>query len=941
MDPLRIENFGGLVLTKDEKKGPFWTALKAANCDVQSGSIDVAYNIDTATAVAGAGAGAQKKVFNISGATFLEWTTAIQIAISPLADNSTKRIYFTGAGVPQVTDFALATTGAAPYPKRSYVLGLPVPPKLVSGVSTGGVAPVEDRGYTYTLVSPWGEESAPALPVLITSNATGASVDLEGVGAVTRVYASNGALPIGVTVNVTFVATAPSLILLTIPTAAYWKDFWVGDRIWLQAVGLATDPRQGSYTVMDVDVTTGRVWVQANIWSNAAPGIWWLWRTPPVNSFNVITATANTPAAGQVTVFLNTTNGLRVGENLKISSVLGLTDINATFPIVSVGTDIENPSVVIAKVTAQVYTGSGRAKRVEEHNTGEIGINNITFAAGIATVTVDSTAHIVAGAKVLIFSVNGAYQANGVRTVLAVTPTTFTIALAAMAGYANSGIVVFADTYPYTEVSISLVTSALVVGTTYRYTFTPTKAHDFVVGEFILGYDIGGAVEANNLMCVETTTATQITCLGGQPLTAYTAGGKLVRCQPQFRKRIYRTNQGNTGAEFQLVADIPGDRAHYFDVIESAALGAILESDTWIQPPTDMTSIVAHPHGFLAGASKNTLCPSVPFQPHAYPLGNQVALPSDIVAAGIFGTTIVAFTQEIPYLVGGYTPDQLTRRRMDVGERCTSARSVVSTGLGVFYRGTSGMFLIGSDSSDNVTKNFLPASSFVNAAQTPAAFWGNKIVWIDEGTQSGYVFDPVREDKGLTTFDVDFPVYDLHVSPIDGQLYASYLEAGVPKRAPLFKIVANPSKFTYWTQYIRFPVPLCVGALQIDWRWDQQSATLKDRENVVERNMRHRRRGAINQNAIDTIPIGGSAIEQVYSPDITPTVPSERFLKVKLIANPDRDDAVTLFDDFVVSTKPVRVANGVKADVFQVQLTGNAKVSAVTLAESIHELRGV
>jgi hypothetical protein len=290
--------------------------------------------------------------------------------------------------------------------------------------------------------------------------------------------------------------------------------------------------------------------------------------------------------------------------------------------------------------------------------------------------------------------------------------------------------------------------------------------------------------------------------------------------------------------------------------------------------------------------------------------------------------------------VTGVDPVNLTRVRQDVGEPCTSKRSVASTALGVSYRGTSGIYLIGFEGSENATKNYLPASTFLNSADTVTEFWGNKMVWIDASTRTGYIFDPVRAEKGLTTFALDFDVYDLHVSPVDGQLWASYTDAGVPKRAPLFKIVANPARFTYYTQHILLPKPISMGALQVDWDWATQSATMKEREDVIITNKRLRAGGfaAINDHAINGVAINGDELQALYSPNTT--VPTERYLKVTVIANPDSaDDRTVVFDDFVVDDEPVRMSGGIKSNVFQLQFVGNAKVTAATIADTVEELK--
>lgn len=58
---------------------------------------------------------------------WLAWTTDVDIAVVTSSDITDQRFYYTGDGVPKVSNYSLAFTGAAPYPATSYDLGLPLP----------------------------------------------------------------------------------------------------------------------------------------------------------------------------------------------------------------------------------------------------------------------------------------------------------------------------------------------------------------------------------------------------------------------------------------------------------------------------------------------------------------------------------------------------------------------------------------------------------------------------------------------------------------------------------------------------------------------------------------------------------------------------------------------------------------------------------------------
>ena len=67
---------------------------------------------------------------------WLAWLNDVDIAVPTTLDEEEQRIYYTGDGVPKVTDYSLAVTGAGPYPVASYDLGLPLPTTKPSASAT-------------------------------------------------------------------------------------------------------------------------------------------------------------------------------------------------------------------------------------------------------------------------------------------------------------------------------------------------------------------------------------------------------------------------------------------------------------------------------------------------------------------------------------------------------------------------------------------------------------------------------------------------------------------------------------------------------------------------------------------------------------------------------------------------------------------------------------
>lgn len=96
---------------------------------------------------------------------WLVWPDTVDVQRSPNSQDTHNRLYFTGDGEPRMTTYTAAISGAGPYPTGWYVLGVYIPQQLPTAVADGaGTGSIETRAYVYTLVTQFGEESAPSLP---------------------------------------------------------------------------------------------------------------------------------------------------------------------------------------------------------------------------------------------------------------------------------------------------------------------------------------------------------------------------------------------------------------------------------------------------------------------------------------------------------------------------------------------------------------------------------------------------------------------------------------------------------------------------------------------------------------------------------------------------------------------------------------------------------
>ena len=103
---------------------------------------------------------------------WLVWGDVVDVARSPVAQDTLGRFYFTGAGEPRMSTYADAITGTL-YPAAWYVLGVVSPATAPTIVVTGGGGTQEDRAYVYTFRTRYAEESGTSPATLLNGHQNG------------------------------------------------------------------------------------------------------------------------------------------------------------------------------------------------------------------------------------------------------------------------------------------------------------------------------------------------------------------------------------------------------------------------------------------------------------------------------------------------------------------------------------------------------------------------------------------------------------------------------------------------------------------------------------------------------------------------------------------------------------------------------------------------
>lgn len=230
-------------------------------------------------------------------------------------------------------------------------------------------------------------------------------------------------------------------------------------------------------------------------------------------------------------------------------------------------------------------------------------------------------------------------------------------------------------------------------------------------------------------------------------------------------KRVYRSNTGSELTEYQFVAEVPIATTSYDDVLSSAFLGELLPSETWIGPPDDnaslypagpMKGLIYIANGIMAGYSGRTVCLSVPYLPHAWPINYRYPLDEDIVGLGTTPNGLVALTTGRPVFLTGADPGSMTDVVIDFAEACINERSIVDMGSYILYASPDGLCAVENAQGEVISRNVISAKQWIDdfKAATYRAFRheGTYIaLWTSGGTHGGWVYDPRSEQSSFST----------------------------------------------------------------------------------------------------------------------------------------------------------------------------------------------
>lgn len=155
--------------------------------------------------------------------------------------------------------------------------------------------------------------------------------------------------------------------------------------------------------------------------------------------------------------------------------------------------------------------------------------------------------------------------------------------------------------------------------------------------------------------------------------------------------RLYRSNAGTDTAAFQFEAELPVTTAAYTGNVLGSALGEVLPTATWAEPPADLRGLVGMPNGIMAGFTGQTVAFCEPYVPYAWPVEYQVTTEYPIVGMAVFGQTLFVGTTGNPYFISGADSASMSAVKMESNQACASARSIAAVQGGVLFASPDGL----------------------------------------------------------------------------------------------------------------------------------------------------------------------------------------------------------------------------------------------------------
>lgn len=666
-----------------------------------------------------------------SALKWLSWTTSVDVVQLPTTGDTSQRFYYTGDGVPKVSDYVLATTGSEPYPVDYYELGLPLPTQVPTTSYTA---------FTTKTISTIAR-SADNVATITTSTAhglrTGALINVSGYGFKTGTYSQSGGTTIVVSITTHGLSNGDYVSLEFLSGNAFNNTFQV----------TYIDANSFSVESFVVDTTSGNVRLG-------------------VGDFNVSSVACTVTSPTSLT-YTNT------GPTLATTSLTG------SLSLAGGSTSQRNylytwvtpwgEESIGSSPSADIYVRDGENVTVTNLPTAKPSGKNFIRGINLYRLIPSASGSNFFKMKTLWFPNNlvSVRRLSNVATIKTLYPHNLVvgdklrISNCALASFdiATAKVASVVDEYSFTfqqfdsDVGLTAELSGILYydaaqnltksasysqsGTTITVTATN---HGYTTLDYVY-VDITSGTARSGLYQITVTDVNTFTVTSA---ASATTSGSVTLTTHRF--------WGSPTYDFT-------DDYNPLYIIDPYLSG------NYEKPPANLSGLKVIQNNILAGFVDRTLYFSDPAKPFAWPNSYAINVEYDIIAIEPIAGRLLVLTEGFPFLVDGTDPSVMTVSRVDVSYPCLNKDSVVSMPYGVVYSTHDGLAVYSPGSGLSIITQAVHDADTWSTAIAPAtvlgAFYGN--AYFATHSTGSFVFEQDQQTGGYfvdTTYSFTADWYD-------------------------------------------------------------------------------------------------------------------------------------------------------------------------------------
>lgn len=690
---------------------------------------------------------------------WLTWTSDVDIAGLANDKESEQRFYFTGDGVPKVSDYKLATSGAEPYPVSAYDLGLPLPDTELSTVAQALQA--SSTTASYSRASNVATITTSAAHGLVTDD----SVNINGFTELEGTYSDNGTSTTTITITGHGLSTGASVTLEFTTgsgVAGIYTATRVDDNVFTVAV-TAGAPDTGdvnldlsSFNNASVEVTvvdsTTFTYINIGFDSTTVP-----YTASVINKAGTISASRARDSSNLATIVTEAPHLLRSGNVASITGFPVGTNTVSTF-------NATNVVVTILNATTITYFSPGEAVSTVADGSGKVTLSGLTQA------------------RSYVYTWYTPWEEESIGS------------LPSDELFIKEGITVTVSNIPNTPpAGVNFIRGVRI----YRTLPTASGTEYFLLNTLWFPGTVALVKRTANISTVTTTDYHNLNIDDRFKISGCTSasfnitGGIVTDVIDSFTFEFEQTaadvtEVAATGTLYYDVAENTTKPARYWgdanynfiDDFDSRNLFTILDTDEYDPPPDDLKGLTVMQNSIYVGFAGNKIYFSEPSLPHAWPQKYIRTIEHDIVAIAVISGFLLVLTDSYPYQITGTNPNVMSVNRIDAQYPCVSKRSVVVMSYGVIYATHDGLALYSPSAGPIIITKLLQVRDTWETDLDPSTligeFYGDKYFasWTKGSLGGSIVFE--RDDQ-VGGFYVDTPTRfcAAHYDGKSGDLYYS------------------------------------------------------------------------------------------------------------------------------------------------------------------------